>query len=140
MSPKEEALRVTRPDDDPKSVAYYSAIVGAWIETKMERDRTIVTLSASAIGLLVTLLTAVGVKTVFTLWLYAGALVGFGVAAISTIIIFHRNATYLEKVVQGTTSKSKMLGWLDRITLIFFGLGVILTILIGVTAARNSLH
>jgi hypothetical protein len=125
---------------DPKDVAFYSAVVSGWIETKMERDRTIVTLSAGAIGLLVTVLATVGVKTPFTVWLYAGALVGFGVAGICTIVIFHRNATYLEKVVQGTTSKSTMLGWLDRVTLIFFGLGIILTILIGATAAWISLR
>ncbi len=94
MSASETPPQVHPPDADPnadaKDVAFYSAVVSAWVETKMERDRTIVTLSAGAIGLLVTLLTTVGVKAPFTLWLYAGALVGFGVAAICTIVIFHR--------------------------------------------------
>ena len=70
---------------------------------------------------------------------YTG-LLGFGVAVICSIVIFHRNASYLEEVVQGTASKSKMLGWLDRVTLISFGVGIIFTVLIGATAAWNSLR
>jgi hypothetical protein len=138
MSLSETPQPVHQPDPDPKDVAFYSAVVSAWIETKMERDKTIVTLSAGAIGLLVTLLTTVGVKTPWAIWLYAGAFAGFGVAAICTIVIFHRNATYLEKVVQGTMSESTRLGWLDRITLTFFGLGIIFTILIGATGLLSG--
>src|SRR5207249_3464107 len=110
---------------------FYSAVVSAWIDTKMERDKTIVTLSAGAIGLLVTLLTTVGAKTPWAIALYAGAFVSFGAATVCTIVIFHRNSDYLERVVQGSESKSKLLGWLDRLSLIFFGLGVIFAILIG---------
>jgi hypothetical protein len=135
MSPSETPQPVHQPDLDPKDVAFYSAVVSAWIETKMERDKTIVTLSAAAIGLLVTLLTTGGGTTPFALWLYAGAFLGFSVAAVCSIVIFDRNSVFLEKVVKGTTSNSKTLSRLDRITLTFFALGVIFTILIGATAA-----
>ena len=40
-----------------KNIAFYSTLLSAWIQTKMERDKTLVTLSAAAIGLLVTILT-----------------------------------------------------------------------------------
>ena len=131
---------MSNEQEDSKDADFRSVVRSAWVETKMERDRTIVTISVGAIGLLVTLLTTVGIKTPWTAWLYMGALAGFALAATCSIIIFDRNSAYLEKVLQGSTSKSKLLGSLDRIMLLFFGLGVILTILIGVTAAGSSLR
>ena len=132
MSPGEGA--------DGKDVAYFSALVTAWIETKMERDKTIVTLSAGAIGLLVTLLTTVGVKTPWMLLLYTGAVGGFAVAAGYSIVIFDSNSVHIEEVIKGGTEDNKTLRRLDKRTLTFFTLGVIFTVLIGVTAAVTSLH
>lgn len=55
-----------KPDsiEQQKDVAYYSALVSAWIQTKMERDKTLASLSAGGIGLLVTILSTVGVQKV----------------------------------------------------------------------------
>src|SRR5207249_1172528 len=114
-----------RPNDDPRDVAYYAALVSAWVETKMERDKTIVTLSAGAIGLLVTLLTVVGVQTPYILWFYIIAFLGFGAAAVGSILIFDGNSVFLEQVVKGNTSDSKTLKRLDGFTLFCFVLGII---------------
>ncbi|MDA8663964.1 hypothetical protein N9L66_03280 [Porticoccaceae bacterium] len=57
---EEREARVLR-ELEGKNVAYYSTMLSAWIETKMERDKTLVTLSAAGIGLLVTILTVIGV-------------------------------------------------------------------------------
>ena len=38
-----------------KSVAYYTESVAAWYQTKLERDKSILTISAGAIGLMITL-------------------------------------------------------------------------------------
>lgn len=53
-----------------KNIAYYSVLVNAWIQTRMERDKTLVTLSAAAVGLLVTLLTTVGINKEWIILLY----------------------------------------------------------------------
>ena len=53
-----------------KEIALYSAVVQAWAGTRMEKDRSILNLSAAGIGLLVTLLTTVGVTARCQLVLY----------------------------------------------------------------------
>lgn len=60
-----------------KNIAHYSILLSTWIETKMERDKTLVTLSAAAIGLLVTILTTVGVKSLWEIPLFAFAVTSF---------------------------------------------------------------
>ncbi len=45
-----------------KNIAHFSVMLSAWVQTKMERDKTLVTLSSAAIGLLITLITTVGVN------------------------------------------------------------------------------
>lgn len=43
-----------------KEELYLSAVINGWIETRMERDRTLLALSTGGVGLLVTLVTTVG--------------------------------------------------------------------------------
>ncbi len=45
-----------------KNIAHYSILLNAWINIEMKRDKILVTLSVAAIGLLVTILTTVGVE------------------------------------------------------------------------------
>ena len=45
-----------------KEVEFYATSVTAWYNTALERDRGLFTLSAGGIGLLLTLLTTVGLK------------------------------------------------------------------------------
>ena len=47
-----------------KQIEYYASCVNAWFNTKLERDRSLLTLSAGGIGLLITLLTTVGLSSV----------------------------------------------------------------------------
>lgn len=49
--------------EDLKTVEYYSAAVTAWFNTALEHDKSILTLAAGGIGLLITLLTTVGLST-----------------------------------------------------------------------------
>ncbi|WDT74288.1 MAG: hypothetical protein MPW16_13610 [Candidatus Manganitrophus sp.] len=51
-------------DYKAKELAFYEATVNAWITTKFEKDKHLLTLSLAAIGLLITLLTTVGAATV----------------------------------------------------------------------------
>ena len=39
--------------EEQKGVAYYSALVNAWITTRMEKDKQLLTLSAAGIGLII---------------------------------------------------------------------------------------
>ena len=51
------------PVRDSKEVAFYGAVVEAWIGTRMEFDKSLLTLSLAGIGVVITLLTAVGMPS-----------------------------------------------------------------------------
>ena len=46
--------------DEQKKIEFYAASVAAWYESSLEHDKSLLTLSAGGIGLLITLLTTVG--------------------------------------------------------------------------------
>ena len=82
-------------DDDTrkqKDVAFYSSLVGAWIETRMERDKTIIVLSAGGIGLLVGIVSTSGVESAWELTFYAVALLAFLGAILVCLWVLRRNA------------------------------------------------
>ena len=97
-----------------------STLTTAWIDTRMEADRTMVALSAGGVGLLVTLLTAVTVPRSWILWLYGLAFLGFLLAIGSGLAVFKRNANHLEEALADleaahssrTRKKLRALDWL----------------------------
>jgi len=124
--------------DDPKSVEFYAANVNAWLNTKFEHDKSLLTLSAGGIGLLITLLTTTGVKSIESLVLYIVALMAFISCLGALLWIFRRNAKHLEGVVQGRETSDPLLATLDTAALATFLLGVLLSALIGISTAANS--
>ena len=86
---------------DKKEVEFYAANVEAWFNTRIEHDKSLLTLSAGGIGLLITLLTTVGASSIQILLLYGFAILFFLVCIISVLIIFKRNSDHLVNVVQG---------------------------------------
>jgi hypothetical protein len=105
----------------------------------MERDKSLMTLSAAAIGLLVTLLTTVGAKSLCLVVLYASAIISFTCALITTIQIFDRNAVYLEKIAKGNDKNDERLVALDKRLYTSFIIGVVLTLLIGTVTGLDQL-
>jgi hypothetical protein len=126
--------------EQQKDVAYYTALVNAWIQTKMERDKRLVWLSAGGIGLLVTILSAVGVKHRWEILLYCGALTFFAATATLCIYIFDRNSKHIAGVLKKKTSRDYVLKRLDKLSLIFFVLAVLFSIAIGLVTAFNKLN
>ena len=124
----DEELRVQ------KELAYYSALVSAWIETKMEFDKSLVMLSAGGIGLLITILSTVGVKTELELILYGGAFISFLLCVVSCLLIFNRNTRLIENSIRSKSLKKHRLNWLDIIAPTSFLSGILFSISIGVIA------
>jgi hypothetical protein len=118
---------------DEKELAYYSALVNGWIETKMERDKSLLTLSTGGLGVLITLLSTMGVKELCELILYASASFCFVITIILCVIIFGRNANYLEKVIKGFQGDDPILTWADRLNSYAFIMAIIFSALIGLT-------
>lgn len=120
-----------------------ATLTSAWIETRMEADRTMVALSAGGIGLLVTLLTAFAPQSTCVVIVYILALLAFSVAIACGIAIFKRNAAHLEEALNSpatadNSSTRRDLGKLDWVLGTAFGAGVVFSILTGVVIALGA--
>jgi energy-converting hydrogenase Eha subunit E len=124
----------TKKTEEEKEVQYYSALVNAWFTTKLEKDKTLITLSAGAIGLLVTLITTVGTSNLFVLISFILAILCFITCTISLIYVFDRNAIYLEKLKDNQSVTDQQLKCFDKITFWSFILGIVLAFIIGLSA------
>lgn len=125
--------------EDQKRVEFYSAGLAAWYATRLEHDKSLLTLSAGGIGLLMTLMTTVGVSSAESLVLYLCALVAFLVCLSTVLVIFRKNAVHLEDVMVGTaTQDDPALSRLDAVGTWSFAFGVVFSVVIGISAAINS--
>lgn len=125
--------------ENQKRVEYYAASVNAWLNTSLEHDKSLLTLSAGGIGLPLTLLTTVGLSSAEALVLYIGAIMSFVIALVAILVIFRRNRTYIENILSNkSTGNDPLLTKLDATALWAFGIGVLFTAIIGVAAAVHS--
>jgi len=125
--------------ENQKRIEYYAASVNAWFNTSLEHDKSLLALSAGGIGLLLTLLTTVGLSSAEALVLYIGAIVSFVVALVTILVVFRRNRTHIEDILSGkSTSNDPLLTKLDATALWAFGIGVLFTAIIGLAAAIHS--
>ena len=125
---------------DAKDKAYYSAALSAWFTTKLERDKQLLSLSVTAIGLLVTLLKIGGVSTIRQAVLFGIAIFLFLITAITIILIFDRNAIHIEQILSQSEDQDKILGILDKVSAFSFIFAVLFTLIIGIDSAIHSLH
>lgn len=129
----------TQPDiNQMKEVEFYAANLNAWFNTRFEHDKSLLALSAGAVGLLITLISTVGVRSIETLILYVLALACFVVCLGALLWIFRRNAKHLEDVVRETAINDQLLNILDRTSVASFMFGVILSSIIGISTAIHS--
>lgn len=125
-------------------VAYYDSLVKAWIQNRMELDKQLLTLSALASGLLVTVFGQPENINQFVLWLIGS--IAFLCCGAFILIIFHKNSRYLETVINlhqreeeenNATKKqeeteTKELNSLTKIASSIFLLGVASTIILAI--------
>ena len=135
----QEAEKRALRELEGKNIAHYSVLLSAWIETKMERDKTLVTLSAAAIGLLVTILTTVGAKHFWEIPLFAFAVISFLVTIWSSLTIYQLNSEHLEEAIRGSSGKDPRLEKYDKRSVGAFIIGSIAALLIGVSSASCEL-
>jgi hypothetical protein len=128
----------TDPIQQQKDVEFYAAAVTAWFNTSLEHDKSVFALSAGGIGLLITLLTTVGLSNVVLLILYVVAILAFLSSLIAVLAVFSRNRTHIEQVFLGNRAPDPVLTVLDLIAVATFGIGAILTAVIGISTAVVS--
>ena len=124
---------------DDKETAFYAASVNAWLNTKMEYDKSLMVLSAAAIGILVSLLTTQAINSALILFVFGAALLSFIICLVSVLGIFSRNAKHIEKLMlDASIQNDDILSILDSISIFSFILGVILTSIIGLASAIDN--
>lgn len=112
---------------------FRSAVINAWVNSKMERDKSLLTLSSGGIGLLVTLLSFKDVYSECELIFYAISFLAFVTCICSVLFIFTKNPNYLERLLnEDNVDGDKLLGFFDYAALISFCIGIFSTSLIGV--------
>ena len=122
-----------------KEVEFYAASVNAWYSSALEQDKSLLILSTGGIGLLLTLLTDVGVSSCLTVCLYIGAVLSFLLSIVTVLRIFAGNRKYIEGVIaKNTESDAPELTKLDAIACWAFGVGVLFTSVLCIVVAFNS--
>jgi hypothetical protein len=135
------------PDDenpDPfgaqKEVEYYAAMVTAWFTTRIELDKSLLTLSAGGIGLMISLVTVFGIQSIESLLLFILALAAFICCIVAVLVILKRNSKHIEEVFRQNKATDPLLGILDSVAIVSFLSGVVLSVIIGVAGAITSLE
>lgn len=135
---------MTQNEDADKRVAYYAACVESWFVTRMELDKSLLTLSAGGVGILVGFLSDAGLRSVESLILYILSLIGFLICIASVLYVLKANSGYLEQINQAcdddkqSPATAKLLSALDAIAIMSFSLAVLCTSIIGVSLAAHS--
>lgn len=135
---KEEQEKRLQRELEGKNIAYYSVLLNAWIQTRMERDKTLVTLSAAAVGLLVTLLTTVGINKQWVIFLYLGAFIGFSLTIFTSLKIYQKNSEHIEEQIKEPSGNDPQLEKYDKLSRFSFYGGVIFSASIGIVTAINK--
>ena len=124
-----------------KMIAYYSSIYNAWLNTRMEGDKSILTLSVSALRLLITLFATISKITKIEFILFLIAILFFLCTAILIIIIYNKNSDFLESIAKEDEihKHEKTLKRLDIFSRIFFFLGLIISLINGILFAIKKI-
>ena len=125
---------------DEKKIAWYAASLDAWYATRLEHDRSLLTLSAGGIGLLITLESTVGIRSLTAVICFPLAVLAFIVCVGAVLLIFKGNSDHLEKVVHGKEEHSFRLAVLDRIAICAFFAGVVLSSAVSFSGAIRSVE
>ena len=124
-----------------KEVEFYAALANGWVATRMEYDKNLVTLSAGGIGLFVTLLTTIGVRSWWEGLFYVVGASGFVGAITVGLKIFLRNADFFQELVAGRGLEGDpVLKRLDRWLVRLFLVGAAGALLAGASAAFSKYH
>jgi hypothetical protein len=139
----EERARLLR-EQEGRNVQHYMVLATAWVNTLMEHDKTIITLSSGAIGLLITILTTKGVEEGWHIALYVIAFIAYIATIIVTKRILKDNALVVENEIRETIGQAPIkipdLKKFDRLADWSFIVGTIVFAFIGILTAVSKLQ
>lgn len=125
----QEEEQVSLPNvegSDPRGVAFFSALIDAWINTRMERDKQVLTLSSLGLGGLMAFGPSLESPSQCVLWLSSGICFLASIAAL--LHIFKINSDLIEKHLarEQTSEQDGILKSLDYIGIGGFYVGAVL--------------
>ena len=124
-----------------KRVEYYSATVNTWYNSTLEHDKSLLTLSTGGIGILITILTTVGISYIYQIIVYFISIFSFLICLITILRIFKENKTHIENIIKGSAlPDDPKLKNLDNIAYYSFFIGIIFSAIIGFSTAFHSLY
>lgn len=132
-------LRKLMADEElkAKNVEFYSQSVSAWFNTSLEFDKSMFALSGGGIALLVSLMS--NVKSLPLFLLYIAAIVSFIITTGLLLAVFQKNKPYAMRLAQNQPADNSLLVALDSTAKIFFGIAVLLTVILGIAIAMQGL-
>lgn len=112
-----------------KEVEYYSQLVGAWLNSSFEKDRSLLTLSSGLLGAEFTYFVASSnpLVTAITLTLLGTSSLSLMVCIAMTLIVHDLNKKHIEEQIQSGDPKS--IGWIDRVSSFAFVIGVAIALI-----------
>lgn len=124
---------------EAKRTAFWQTVYSAWLLTRFELDKTLITLSSAGIGLVVTI---VGLKT--NVSCYEIRLLGltsffFLSSILIALLIFFLNTGYVDRIIKGGEPDSMPLEFLDIGLGICFILGVLSFVCFGIMIGLASI-
>jgi len=125
-------------DDDlrqQKQIAAHGAMAGAWIDTRMEFDRSLLALSAGGLGLLSALLRQPA--GLLDLTFFVIGVIAFGITLAAMLTTFALNSRAIEDALDGGTGEVPAIKKIGRAAVITFGFGAVATISLAVAAATG---
>ncbi len=115
-----------------KNIAHYQTWLNVWMQSRMEVDKALLTISSLALGLLFYSKPVESLEC--HIWVSAG--LAFIVTIIGVLITFWKNADYAEKMLGGNIDEisqgNRALKYLSITTFITFSIAVILTFLLAI--------
>ena len=117
------------------SPEHKNTFLTALFNTQRERDKQLLTLSSSAIVLLVTLLRIVGVSNLLQIIFFSIALIAFLVTVLLVLETLRKNADYINEILENGVPENNKYVCLDQFATKSFSLGIIMVVVIGIYSA-----
>jgi hypothetical protein len=116
-----------------KDVQFYSAILNAWVTTRMEVDRQLLTMGIALLGGLAFAVTQLGLVAEWQFWLLGLSAASIAVSVFTLVRVLDKNADYLLAAANKTPDEQERAGelaGLDRVARRAFYVGVALAMVV----------
>ena len=127
--------------DEGKEVEFYSQSYASFYNTTIEKDKSILAVSAAGIGFLITLINFSKEIVIYEYMIFLFAALAFVVTIFTIIHIFGKNADYIIAITTDSDSDKIecYLKLVDNIATCAFGLGVVLSLILGATLSYQNI-